>query len=226
MKRSKLEQLLVSLPDVYGQLEDALHGTRAGGDSERVTGGGGDSRPAPLQLQVAEHRAQLVRGVRYWLARTQGELHLCARGRVGQRLALGTAWLLAYVHQLPAESQAELQANLADWHRKARALTDLPRLRGSVLLGACPNAGLELWSCTGQLRAMLPADRDASAYLSCRDCGGRWDVTELPEAANVTVPVHVAADLLGVSVRTIQRRAERDAGVVKLGDVLRTECAL
>lgn len=221
-----LTQLLQTLPDVYGQLEDALHGTATGPGGERVSGGGGDDRPAPLQLQVAEHRAQLVKGVRYWLARTQAELRLCSRGRLGDRLELGTAWLLDHHRQLSAESQAELADNLAGWLRKARSLTDLPQLRGTLPLGGCLNTG-ELWSCAGTLTAMLPADRRRQVYLSCRDCGGRWDVTELPDAANVQLPVHLAAELLGVTVRTVQRRAadDRDAGTVRLGDALRSECA-
>lgn len=46
------------------------------------------------------------------------------------------------------------------------------------------------------------------------------------EAVDAILPVHAAAKLLGVSVRTVQRRAERTDGLVRLGDVMRCDHGL
>ena len=56
-----------------------------------------------------------------------------------------------------------------------------------------------------------------------RDLSGPADrAVSVPESGwDQTVPVHVAAQILGVSVRTVQRRAPREAGTVRLGDVAR-----
>jgi len=67
--------------------------------------------------------------------------------------------------------------------------------------------------------------------LRCAACGGRWDVADLPEAADVRLSLADAAAVTGTSVRTLQYRVQHGslparAGTVLLGDVLRSACAL
>lgn len=225
MSARKLDQLLRTTPAVYATLEDALLRPTTGPGAERVSGGGGDDKPAPLQLQVAEHRHTGLRGLRWWVARLGLELDQQPPATLGEHPAGMCAWLLSLADQLDPDTAGELADNLASWQRRARVLTDLPELRTTLPLPErCP-AGGELWDCPGNLRVNLPADRGRTAWVTCPSCRARWEVTELPQAADVRLPVHVVAELLGVTVRTVQRRTERDDGMVRLGDALQP-CAL
>lgn len=220
MSADKLDELLRTTPAVYATLEDALLRPTTGPGAERVSGGGGDDRPAPLQLQVAEHRHTGLRGLRWWVARLARELDKGLPTELGENPTGMCAWLYGNADQLDQATRAELADNLTSWQRRARVLTDLPELRTTLPLPEpCP-AGGELWDCPGQLRVNLPADRGRTAWVTCPSCRARWEVTELPQAADVRLPVHIAAELAGVTVRTVQRRTERDDGMVRLGDAL------
>lgn len=225
MRARDLRQLLTTTPDVYGVLREALVRPTTGTSGPRVSGGGGDERPAPLQLQVAEHRHTGLRGLRWWVHTLDTRLAraphtLGPTPRVGESPAAMCAWLMHGAYLLDHDQAAELADNLATWQHRARVLTDLPQLRGRLPLGAPCAASTEHWRCPGELWAMLPADRDRPMWLACPECRARWTPTELPAALDVVVPVRVAAELLGVTVRTVQRRASRDGGRVRLGDVL------
>jgi hypothetical protein len=227
---SGLRDLLIRCPTVYASLEADLQRGSAGGESERVSGGGGDEKPAPVQLAVADHRHALLRGLRYWVAITSQHPEVPQPFGVAESPVKMCAWLLGNYHLLSVAHQTEMASNLSDWVHGSSGMGDLPKIRSSVPLGVtCLNVtevdDVVLYACGGTLWAMMPADRDASAWLTCRECRGRWDVTDLPAAANISVPVHEAAQMLGVHVRTIRRRATREGGMVKLGDVLRNGVA-
>lgn len=172
-----LSELLARVPVVYGLLQDALVPGGGGGyDGERVSGGGGEPPKAPANLEVAEHRHTLLRGLRWWVdAVVDGW-----PGKVGDSPTHMCALLLAHLHVMAPEDQAELQTNLWDW-----------------LGGAMP--------LVGKVSTPTPP--------------------RLPlEALDRRVPVHVAAEVLGVSVRTVQRRAPRADGTVVLREAAGPLC--
>lgn len=224
---SDLRRLLLDTAAVYADLEDALHGVRTG-DPGGPRGTKVEA-PLPLAAEVADHRHLLLRGLRYWAGKVGATPRVLAQGGVSHL----TAWVVSQLDTLDAEERTELRTNLLDWQRGARGRMDLPKLRGSIPLPGvtCPDRaevdGAEVYACAGALRIVLPADKDTAPWLSCSTCRTRYAVTDLPAAADVRLPVHVAAELLDVSVRTIQRRTEaREDGMVRLGDVVRTDCAL
>lgn len=223
-----LRSLLLDTARLYADLEDGLHGVRTGEPGEpRSTS---VDRPLPLDADVAEHRHLLVRGLRHWVARTR---NAGAPTQHTTRVPAMVAILISRLDDMDTADRTELADNLEGWRRGARGRMDLPKLRGSIPLGAgtCPDTaeldGQAMYACGGELRVMVPADRNRPAWVQCRTCSTRWAVHELPAAADQQVPVHVAAELAGVTVRTIQRRTgARDSGQVRLGDALRTDCAL
>lgn len=227
MSTRKARQLAVRVAETHADLADALVPGTTGGHAERVSGGGrGDDRPAPANLQVIEHRHQLLAGLRYWLARTEQPPWAPAPTGCGTNPALAAQTLCERLDRMSDDDVTELSDNLGAWLHRARVLTDTPALRGTIPLGACPNrdeldTADAVWTCPGTVHAMLPMDRRAPVYVRCHECGTRWEVAELPQAADQLVSVHVAAELAGVSVRTVQRRTPtRDSGLVRLGDAL------
>jgi hypothetical protein len=136
-------------------------------------------RPPPANLDVAEHRHQLLRGLRWWAdaVGTEG-----AGRHLGESVAHMCAWLIAHLGDMAAEDQETLYGNLNEWLAKA----------------------------TGMAGGYEPP---AEPFIRVRD---------LPAGAEDSiVSVAVAAKVLGVSVRTIQRRSpNRFAGQVRLRDVM------
>lgn len=116
--RTALHRLLTAVPAVYETLGEAL-----------VPGGGGLAaddmprapkdplqRPAPANLDVTDHRHELVRGLRWWVdaVRERGE-----HTRVGHSVTLMCAWLLGNLGAMAPEDHTELADNLRTWLGKA-----------------------------------------------------------------------------------------------------------
>lgn len=219
MNTHELRRLLERVPAVHAQLGDALVPSGSSPDGERVTGGGGDSRPAPARLEVAEHRNELLRGLRWWCAHTTAA---ATRPTMGDSPARMCAWLIAHMFTLDRGQHTELGDNLETWLRRARKLAADERPARLVPLPAgCLTETTELWECVGTLALAIPQrGREGTPELRCSECRASFPVTELPAAANVQLGVADAAALLGMSVRTVQRRAPRDAGTVRLSDLL------
>lgn len=210
-----LARLLLQSAQLYADLADALTGVRTGEDADRVSGGSVEA-PLPVDTAVVDHRHLLVRGLRYWCARKPR----CESG-VLETVPAMVAHLIGHLPDMDAEARTELRSNLLDWRHGVTKVTSGPRLRGKLPLPAsCPNATNELWNCTGTVTLLLPADKRRKPWLECDVCKARLEVAELPQAADTLLPVHEAAALLDVSVRTVQRRAARDSGYVRLGDLL------
>lgn len=215
---ARLTTLLLELPRTYTELLEAHQGVRSG-EGERVSGGGGLERPIPVDGMVADHRQTILHGLRSWVVYlTDGEgrdlldsvPHMCAV-------------LAGFVPWLEPDVVDELTKHVLAWQRGARSRMDLPTMRVSLPVGKCPESEGEHWQCPGVLYAMVPADRDRLLWLECKGgCASRWEVTELPGALDVVVPVGVAAQLLGVTERTVQRRSgdARADGMVRLGDAV------
>ena len=222
-----LGKLLVQTAQVYDQLEDALHGTQGVSTGDRVTGGG-DSRPLPIQADVAEHRHLLLRGLRYWASKVHATPRVLAQGGVSHLVA----WLVSEAHTLPAADQSEMGDNLRDWMAGVETATAAPSIRARIPLGGtCPTSN-EHWTCGGTLAALLPVAPTDPAYLQCSECKSRFDVTDLPSAADVELSLSDAAALTGTPAGTLKTRVHygrlipttRTPLRVRLGDVLRSEC--
>jgi hypothetical protein len=103
---------------------------------------------------------------------------------------------------------------------KGRTLSESPARMCAVLLHHLPDMAAEdratlrgnLWDWIGDAMPMV----------------GKVEAPKVPalplEALDRVVPVHVAAKALGVSVRTVRRRAPRTAGMVKLSDAAGPLC--
>lgn len=169
-----LRDLLVQVPAVYAELGHALLPGRSGEPSD--TSPDPRHRPAPANLEVTEHRHQLVRGLRWWVDVVTDARQQAFPAPVGGSVPMMCAVLLGHLHLLADEDQAELQANLWDW------VGDAMPLVGAVMPPSAP---------------MLPR-----------------------EALGQVVPVHVAAEALGVSVSTVKRRTVglREGGRVLMAD--------
>ena len=219
---SDLRQLLLNTATLYRDLEDALHGTRTGDSAERTSGGSIEA-PLPLSAEVADHRHLLVKGLRYWVSRTRTP---GAPAHTMHRVPAMVAVLIGRLPDMDAADQAEMGGNLRDWKHGATSRMDLPALRTTVPLppGTCPNRtdldGETVYACGGALTVMVPADTGTASWLQCRDCRTRYGVTELPDAANVSMSQAEAAALLGVPVSTVWRRAGGRGGRVRLAEVL------
>jgi hypothetical protein len=189
--RTTLHRLLTEVPAVYAVLGEALvPGGGGGGDGMPRAPKDPLERPAPANLEVAEHRHKLLRGLRWWVDAVRDTPppagfigpatfteHLATLPPVGSSISGLCAMLLAHLHVMAPEDHAELRSNLEDWLHDAYAVTG-------------------------------HRSRPAKAL-------------QLPEGAEDSmVRVADAARILGVSVRTIQRRAARTEGLVRLGDVL------
>lgn len=170
-----LRATLTLVPAVYARLGDALTPGRGAGDGPSTPDP--VHRPAPARLDAVEHRHQLLRGLRWWVASTSPS---GVPEGVGVSPARMCAVLLARLPHLSPSHRVELHANLTVW------LDDAYHLTGAV---AAPRPRLPL------------------------------------EALTQTVPVHVAADVLGVSVSTVQRRTPgRVGGMVVLRDAAGPLC--
>lgn len=226
-----LASLLTTTPPLYARLGDALVPGSTGDGGDRVSGATQVSQPAPARLDVAEHRHELVRGLTWWVARLDGTLRmtphtyrprpvLTSRGGV-----TGLCAWLAYVTPSVPRHHTELAENLQAWQTKAqRFLTSDGPARHVPLPAGCMNT-TELWTCPGELSLAIPPKGKAAPYLTCRECRGRWEVTELPQAADVRLPVQLAADLTGVHHYQLRRWAG-GANTITLGNALRNSCAL
>lgn len=170
-----LDRLLVRVPAVYAELGHAMLPGRAGGDGPAAAPDP-VHRPAPGNLDAAEHRHVLVKGLRWWVDVVDHD-----GPRVGDSVPKMCAVLLGHLHVLAPEDRETLQENLWDW------------IGGAMpLVGAVPTP-----------EPPLPL-----------------------EALDRRVPVHVAAKALGVSVSTVKRRADREAGTVLLRDAAGPACVM
>jgi hypothetical protein len=174
--RATLRRLLTEVPAVYAVLGEALvPGGGGGGDGMPRAPKDPLERPAPANLEVAEHRHKLLRGLRWWVDAVRDPDQELPP--IGHHATLMCAVLLGHLDAMAPEDHAELRTNLEDWLHDAYAVTG-------------------------------HRSRPAKAL-------------QLPEGAEDSmVRVADAARILGVSVRTIQRRAARTEGLVRLGDVL------
>lgn len=178
---TQLETTLARIPAVYAELLTASTPGKSAEPSDRSK----DPRdkPAPGSLAVMEHRALLLRGLRWHVARAQNVLRLGGRARVGDDPARACAWLEVYAVDLPAEFREELRRDLREWLSRAWGLLDpAPLEKGETLTGRLPM--------------------------------GAWEQT---------VTVATAAEVLGCTVRTIQRRVpaeDRPGGRLRLRDAL------
>lgn len=172
-----LAALLRAIPPMYAHLGDELVPARSGEPPAHSPDP--KHRPPPANLDVADHRHKLLRGLRWWsdAVGTEG-----AGRHLGDSPAHMCAWLIAHLPAMAEEDRTELHSNLGEWLTKA---TDMV-------------GGYE---------------PPAAPFITVR---------ELPAGAeDSVVSVATAAKVLGVSVRTIQRRApHRFAGQVRLGDVM------
>lgn len=106
-----LADLLVRVPAVYAELGNALLPRRSGEPSD--TSPDPRHRPAPANLDVTDHRHQLLRGLRWWVDAVHEKGQRVPR--LGDSPARMCAWLLAHLEHMAPEDQAELQTNLWDW---------------------------------------------------------------------------------------------------------------
>ena len=107
---------------------------------------------------MIDHRHQLVRGLRAWVASTRTHLRVRDVPDVGQDVARACAWLEVYAGDLPDETRAELDANLSAWLSRAWGMLD----RAPRESGEDPHARLPMGRWHTQVRVA-----DAAAILGC-----------------------------------------------------------
>lgn len=177
MSATAARDVLLRVPYVYAELALSLVPGAPAPDGERVAGGGSVTPPAPANLDVADHRHQLVRGLRWWVDAVRDD---DTPPRLGESVSRMAVYMVSVLPAMAAEDVAMLHENLMDW-----------------LYAAYPHMG-KVEAPTAPVRLPLGAE-------------------------DQLVSVKVAAQVLGVTTRTIQRRVpDRANGVVRLGDAMRT----
>lgn len=176
-----LEQTLRQVPGVYLDLEDALVPGRSGEPS-----GAPDPihRPAPANLNVAEHRHKLRRGLRWWVDAVHPKEG--AVPRVGEDVALMCGALLAAAASMEDEDRATLHNNLRSWLVKAHGFMGDS---GPVAVGLPAAAwdqrvrvadAARILGCTVRtIRRRVPAEQRGGGLVLLREAW-RCDLCELP----------------------------------------------
>lgn len=141
-----------------------------------TTGGGG--RPDLIRLDVVEHRAE----IHNWLGTEVRMWHddLALVGWPTDTPAAMAAWLRVHVGRARHKEWVDTSAEAAQALRgRARALCDLPRERARIVLGPCPEHGIDQRRqpvpCPGTVHAHVPADHDQPLLARCDTCTTEWD---------------------------------------------------